>query len=554
VAKQKRAVEDAQLIAAIVEYSDDAIIGSTLDFIITSWNPAAERMYGYSGKEIIGKSSSLLVPEDRAEEFLATVAMLKEGKVVKRFETMRVRKDGSVVPVSLTVAPIYDEDGAIVGASAVHRDVTEHRQAFEVAQRMKAIVESSGDAIIGRTLEGVITTWNPAAERMYGYSSKEIIGTSINRLIPEAQMAEMAACVAKVRAGQHVGRIETVRVRKDGTVFPVSITISPIRAEGGAIVGTSAIHRDVTEQRRAFEVAQRMKAIVESSDDAIISINLEAIITSWNPAAERMYGYSSKEIIGTSINRLIPEGRMTEMGAIMARLMAGRHVEHLETARARKDGAVIPVSITISPLRDEEGAIVGAAGVHRNMTELQHAARYARSLIEAALDPLATVSPEGKITDVNEASIKVTGVPREALIGTDFSQYFTDPDKAREGYAMAFASGSLINYPLTLVHQDGTLIDVLCNASVYRDINGNVLGVLAVARDASQLRHQQQISEQLQEALESRIVIEQAKGITAQRAGVTIDQAYQRIRVHARSNHASLRSVAQAIVEVGLQV
>ena len=258
VAKQKRAVEDAQLIAAIVEYSDDAIIGSTPDFLITSWNPAAERMYGYSGKEIIGKSSSLLVPEDRAEEFLTTVATVMEGKVVKRFETMRVRKDGSVVPVSLTVAPIYDEDGAIVGASAVHRDVTEHRQAFEVAQRMKAIVESSGDAIIGRTLEGVITTWNPAAERLYGYSSKEIIGTSINRLIPEAQMAEMAACVAKVRAGQHVGRIETVRVRKDGTVFPVSITISPIRAEGGAIVGTSAIHRDVTEQRRAFEVAQRM--------------------------------------------------------------------------------------------------------------------------------------------------------------------------------------------------------------------------------------------------------------------------------------------------------
>jgi len=267
-----------------------------------------------------------------------------------------------------------------------------------------------------------------------------------------------------------------------------------------------------------------------------------------------MYGYSSKEIIGTSINRLIPEGRMTEMGAIMARLMAGRHVEHLETARARKDGAVIPVSITISPLRDEEGAIVGAAGVHRNMTELQHAACYARSLIEAALDPLATISPTGKITDVNEASVKVTGVPREALIGSDFSQYFTDPDKAREGYARAFARGSLIDYPLTLVHQDGTLVDVLCNASVYRDVNENVLGVLAVARDASKLREQQQLSEQLQEALESRIVIEQAKGITAQRHGVTIDQAYQRIRMHARARHTSVRTVAQAIVEVGLPV
>ena len=156
--------------------------------------------------------------------------------------------------------------------------------------------------------------------------------------------------------------------------------------------------------------------------------------------------------------------------------MAGKHVEHLETVRARKDGTVFPVSITISPVRDEDGAIVGAAGVHRNMTELQHAARYARSLIEAALDPLVTISPEGKITDVNEASVKVTGVPREALIGSDFSQYFTDPDKAREGYARAFAHGSLIDYPLTLVHQDGTLVDALCNASVYRDLNGAVLG------------------------------------------------------------------------------
>jgi PAS domain S-box-containing protein len=215
---------------------------------------------------------------------------------------------------------------------------------------------------------------------------------------------------------------------------------------------------------------------------------------------------------------------------------------------------VFPVSITISPIRDEDGAIAGAAGVHRNMTELQHAARYARSLIEASIDPLATVSPAGVITDVNEASIKVTGVPREALIGSDFTQYFTDPDQARAGYARAFAQGSLIDYPLTLVHQDGTLIDVLCNASVYRDSNGTVLGVLAVARDASKLRQQQQLSEQLQQALKSRIVIEQAKGITAERHGITISQAYQRIRTHARNRNASLRAVAQAIVEVGLEV
>jgi len=179
---------------------------------------------------------------------------------------------------------------------------------------------------------------------------------------------------------------------------------------------------------------------------------------------------------------------------------------------------------------------------------------YSRSLIEAALDPMVTISPDGKITDVNQATTNVTGVPREELIGTDFSHYFTDPESAHEAYSRAFAQGSLIDYPLTLVGQDGTLTDVLYNASVYRDFNNEVLGVLAVARDAAKLREQQQVSEQLQEALQSRIVIEQAKGITAQRHGVTIDKAYERIRTHARSNRVSLRTVAEAIVDVGLQV
>jgi len=208
----------------------------------------------------------------------------------------------------------------------------------------------------------------------------------------------------------------------------------------------------------------------------------------------------------------------------------------------------------VSPICDANGATAVTSMTSRTMTELRHAALYARSLIEAALDPLVTIDPHGKIGDVNEATVKATGVPRDELIGTDFSHYFTDRDKAHDGYRRAFAQGSLTDYPLTLVHQDGTLNHVLYNASVYRDPNENVLGVLAVARDASTLRRQQQLSEQLQVALGSRIVIEQAKGITAQRHGVTIDQAYQRIRAHARNHNASLRSVARAIVEVGLQV
>src|SRR5665647_1992383 len=312
VSEQQKASAAARRMAAIVESSDDAIIGATLDGIITSWNPAAERTYGYSSAEIIGKSGSRLRPEDRAGEMYAALAAIKAGQPVEHIETNRVRKDGTVFPVLISIAPIRDEDGAIVGASSIARDVTEQRHALAAAQRMAAIVEHSDDAITGRTLDGIITSWNPAAERMFGYSSAEIVGTSADLLIPEDRAGEAAEVVAKIGAGQHVQHLETIRVRKDGTVFPVSLTFSPIRNAGGTVVGESVICRDVTNERQALAAAQRMAAIVESSDDAIVARTLDGIITSWNPAAERMFGYSSAEMVGQPIDLPTPEDRAGE--------------------------------------------------------------------------------------------------------------------------------------------------------------------------------------------------------------------------------------------------
>jgi PAS domain S-box-containing protein len=149
--------------------------------------------------------------------------------------------------------------------------------------------------------------------------------------------------------------------------------------------------------------------------------------------------------------------------------------------------------------------------------ELQ-ASQYTRSLIEASLDPLVTISPEGKITDVNEGSIKVTGVRREELIGTDFSNYFTEPDKARAGYQQVFAKGFVTDYPLTIHHRDGSLTDVLYNASVYKDVNGHVLGVFAAARDiTAQRRAETQVTEQRAKELERLAELERFQKLTVGR-------------------------------------
>ena len=141
--------------------------------------------------------------------------------------------------------------------------------------------------------------------------------------------------------------------------------------------------------------------------------------------------------------------------------------------------------------------------------------QYARSLIEASLDPLVTISGEGKITDVNEATTRVTGVPREKLIGADFSNYFTEPERAREGYRQVFAKGMVKDYPLTIRHADGALTDVLYNASIYRDEHGTVLGVFAAARDVTaQKRAEAQIAEQRAKELERLAELERFQQLT----------------------------------------
>jgi PAS domain S-box-containing protein len=190
------------------------------------------------------------------------------------------------------------------------------------------------------------------------------------------------------------------------------------------------------------------------------------------------------------------------MHARLARIRAGQPGERLEATRVRKDGSAITVSITVSPIHDQRGAIIGASTIARDMTEATQAFEAARSMIESSLDSLVAISAEGKITDANQATVKLTGVPREQLIGTSFSDYFTDPAKAEAIYQQVFTEGMVVDYPLTLRHRDGheTLTEVLYNASVYRDAAGKVLGVFAAARDVTEQKQaQREVVERLAE-------------------------------------------------------
>jgi PAS domain S-box-containing protein len=183
-----------------------------------------------------------------------------------------------------------------------------------------------------RRIRPIITSWNPAAEQTYGYSSKDIIGTSGRFLLPEDRAGELNAVLAWIKQGQVIeDSLYSTLPRKDGTQVPISISISPIRDAEGAVVGVVSVHRDMTEQQQALEAAQRMASIINYSDDAIIGSTLEGIITSWDPAAERLFGYSSEEISGTAVAVMSRKDRLEGISGILAKVRAGEHIHHLET-------------------------------------------------------------------------------------------------------------------------------------------------------------------------------------------------------------------------------
>jgi PAS domain S-box-containing protein len=356
-------------LAAIVESSDDAIISKSLQGIIRSWNLGATRLYGYTAAETIGKPMTLLLPVERANEEAEILERIARGERVEPFETAHRCKTGGIIHVSLTISPILDRDGKVIGASHVARDITDRKRIDEQARHLAAIVQSSEDAIVSKTLDGVILTWNRGAERLYGYPAGEAIGRSMMLLLPPDRLGEESAILDRIRHGEEVHYLETVRLTKNGERIDVSLTISPIRDKANRIIGASHVARNITERRRLEQRSEHLAAIVESADDAIISKTLDGTILTWNRGAERVYGYNPAEITGRPMTILLPEDRPDEETEILQRIRRGDRVEHFETVRKRKDGERIDVSLTISPIRDSRGNITGASHVARNVTE-----------------------------------------------------------------------------------------------------------------------------------------------------------------------------------------
>ncbi len=246
----------------IVEGAPDALLMTDRDGVITLVNSKAEGLFGYARAELLGRPVQMLVPlqfRDRHPEHVAGFASNPKTRPMGAGRDLfGVRKDGLEVPIEIGLNPIVTPDGLFILASII--DISERKRAEEALQQMAELVASADDAIISKSLDGVIRSWNPGAERLLGYTAEEMIGQSVSLLLPEDRKEEEALILERIRAGQRVAHFETVRRRKDGSLLDVSLTISPVRNRHGTVVGASKVMRDITERKLNEQELRRSNA------------------------------------------------------------------------------------------------------------------------------------------------------------------------------------------------------------------------------------------------------------------------------------------------------
>jgi len=336
-------------------------------------NTAFLDWYDVAKEEVMGKKMEEFLSPAVYELVKDKIDVALSGKATKHELELPYKKGRRYLEVSYT--PEIDTSGEVRGFLVFTVDVTERKNSQEVNARLAAIVQSSDDAIIGKTLDGTITNWNDAAEKLFGYTEQEMIGESIMKLIPKGREGEEVQIISKLKKGEKIDHFETKRITREGKLLDISLTISPIKDANGTVIGASKIARDITARKQIEELNARLAAIVQSSDDVIIGKTLDGIVSSWNDAAEKLFGYTEEEMVGQSILKIIPPERVNEEYEILDKLRQGKKIEHFETKRVSKSGKLIDISLTTSPIKDLSGNIIGASKIAKNISLQKKTAR-----------------------------------------------------------------------------------------------------------------------------------------------------------------------------------
>ena len=422
--EQKRAQEVREHLAAVVDSSDDAIISEDLNGSINGWNHGAEKIFGYTAAEALGKAMGLVFPPERASEEADILGQIRQGKSVERFETVRVRKDGTRIDVSVTISPIRDSSGAIVGASKVARDITERKRAQDALKKSLADSEAAlqqlaeqkfaldQHAIVAITdIQGTITYVNDKFCAISRYSEEELIGQNHRILNSGHHSKEFFREMYHSIANGKVWHGEIKNRAQDGSIYWVDTTIVPFLGEDGKPQQYIAIRADITERKRASEVlaAQALElsryaedlstsqealqiqtlmlqSVLNSMSEGLVVTDESGKFTLWNPAAEKILGLGSTDLPGQEWARhygLFLPDTVTPFPTNQIPLLRAIRGEVSTTemfVRNSKLGEGNWIEVSAGPLKDKDGAVRGGVAAFRDTTQRRADEREIRKL------------------------------------------------------------------------------------------------------------------------------------------------------------------------------
>jgi diguanylate cyclase (GGDEF)-like protein/PAS domain S-box-containing protein len=425
VTERKKAEETVQKLASIEEFSEDAILGKSMDGKITSWNRAAEKMYGYTRGEVVGRDLSFLVPPERQAEIQAIVERVLNGQPIECLETQRLTKTGSVLDVSLSVSPIKDSTGLITGASAIARDITLRKRAEEQLKLQSAVLEAAANAIVITDFEGTIVWANHAFTAMTGYSKEEALGNNLRLLKsgeqPESYYAELWSTISSGKVWQG----EIVNRRKDGTTYTEEMTITPVSRDVGNPADRYfiAIKQDITERKRAeeelYRAHQMLQTILNTIPQRVFWKDRNCTYVGCNRAFATDAGLNNPaEIIGKSDFDLVwsetAEVYRTDDKLVMEQGSAKLGYEEMQD---RADRGRVWLRTSKLPLWDREGKVIGVIGTYEDIT--------ARKLAEERVQYLAYYDA-------------LTGLPNRTLLQDRLAKALAGARRRKDKVAILF--------------------------------------------------------------------------------------------------------------------
>lgn len=386
-------------LASIVESSDDAIIGKTLEGVITSWNRGAERIFGYSASEAVGQPVTILIPRPLWDEEALILERLARGERIEHFETTRVAKDGTVVDISLTISPIRDATGQIIGISKIARDISSAKRTLGALTRQAKLLDLAFEAILVRDGDDRIVYWNRGAENVYGWTAAEAVGGISHDLLKTSFPASLEQIRSEIRERGH-WRGELQHTKKDGA--RISVLSHWVREGDGASGIVLETNFDLTEQKRRIEQQERARAeleleqnyrdLIQHAPDAILQIDRTRDILVVNAAAERMFGFSARDLTGRNLARILPGYPPLDDATDQSEDNSAWQAQ--EGMARRADGSYFPVDVNANPPLSHRASRTTV--VLRDITERKAAQEEIRRLQERSVDELKQRNAESE--------------------------------------------------------------------------------------------------------------------------------------------------------------